>query len=101
MVGMSRCRVDTTLAVLHEGPELEPVRASATEAGHSCSLKSGARMFLYPEQYPSILSILPDVDLRPHHVLVSEAFLPLLFAEVRAIPSSRKMRPSSIVPYAL
>lgn len=100
IVKFNRCGEELR-SVLHNGPELEPVRASATTAGHSCSLKSGASMFLYPEQYPGILAVLPDVDLRPHHVVVSEAFLPLLFAEIAAIPSKRKMRPSSIMPYAI
>merc|ERR1712008_237148 len=61
----------------------------------------GASMFLYPDQYVSILSIMSGMDLRPHHVVVTEAFLPLLYSEISAIPSKRTMRPSSVQSFAL
>jgi hypothetical protein len=89
-------------AVLHEGPELETVRAAAKAAGHSCEhARSGASVFLYPAQYPSVLAVLAGVQLRPHHVVISEAFLPLLMSEISAIPSKQKMRPRSWQTLAL
>jgi len=88
-------------SVLQEGPGLETVRA-AKAAGHSCKhARSGASIFLYPAQYPSVLAVLSGMALRPHHVVISEAFLPVLESETSAIPSKQKMRPRSSQTFAL
>merc|ERR1712232_427905 len=71
---------------------LETVRSAARMAGHPCRLRSGASMFLYPDQYPSVLSTLRGVELRPHHIVVAQAFLPILVAAISQIPSKHKIR---------
>jgi len=77
IVKFNRCGKQLRTA-LHQGQQLETIRASAKSAGHSCMLPFGASMFLYPEQYDSILSIMSGMDLRPHHVVIADAFLPFL-----------------------
>jgi len=86
---------------LHKGRELETVRAAAADAHQSCKLRSGASIFVYPNQYQSIMCTLSDADLRPHHVLVSEAFLPLIYLELTKLPSRANVRPGRSQPYAL
>merc|ERR1712032_1584264 len=58
-------------------------------------------IFVYPDQYQSILAVLPDIELRAHHVVVCEAFLPLLYKEITTIPSKRNVRPSQQNLFAL
>mmetsp|Transcript_3550 Transcript_3550/g.6878 ORF Transcript_3550/g.6878 Transcript_3550/m.6878 type:complete len:143 (-) Transcript_3550:134-562(-) len=84
-----------------EGSELETVRTAAQQAGFEWKHPSGAAILLYPNQYESILSGLSLHELRPHHVLITEAFLPLLFNEICKIPSRANIRPSSLRPVAL
>jgi len=54
VVTFSRCGHQLQDA-LHKGTELEEVRAAAMAAGHVCRLASGASVFVYPNQYSSIL----------------------------------------------
>lgn len=81
---------------LHRGPELEVVRAMAEQTGHSCLLRSGASIFVYPQQYEVILSQIDEQKLRPHHVIVSEPFLPLVISETSKLRSRENMRPQSL-----
>merc|ERR1711870_197897 len=98
IVKFTRC-VQELQAALHNDRELEPIRAAAWQAGQSCKLSSsGASAFVYPQQYASILSVLQGCELRAHHVLIAEAFLPLLFAAISKIPSKKKVRPSCVTP---
>eukprot|EP00929_Paragymnodinium_shiwhaense_P107485 TRINITY_DN73601_c0_g1_i1.p1 TRINITY_DN73601_c0_g1~~TRINITY_DN73601_c0_g1_i1.p1 ORF type:complete len:607 (+),score=52.16 TRINITY_DN73601_c0_g1_i1:28-1821(+) len=85
---------------LHTGPQLETVRAAAKTAGHPCVLRSGASVFLYPEQYPSVLAVL-NMQLRAHHVVVCEAFLPLLYSDISVIPAKQKVRPTSLKVFGI
>merc|ERR1712232_922547 len=96
----TRCGKELRKA-LDTGDELETVRAAAKEAGHECHLRSGARIFVYPEQYRSILAVLPDTELRAHHVVICEAFLPLLYKDIAKIPSKCNVRPSQEKLFAL
>ena len=84
IVGFSRCG-EPSKSSLQEGRELEVVRAEAASYGQSCFLKSRAAMFVFPDQYEPIFSMLGQRRLKPHHVAISEAFLPLLAAEVALI----------------
>jgi len=95
-------RAGKALQIALHGRELEQVRAHMEEAGHSCHLKhSGASVFLYPDHYDRILKVVPLQTLRPHHVLIADAFLPLLKDEVNKLPSRAKVRPNSVQPFAL
>eukprot|EP00443_Scrippsiella_acuminata_P084925 CAMPEP_0115396648 /NCGR_PEP_ID=MMETSP0271-20121206/13402_1 /TAXON_ID=71861 /ORGANISM="Scrippsiella trochoidea, Strain CCMP3099" /LENGTH=639 /DNA_ID=CAMNT_0002820381 /DNA_START=27 /DNA_END=1946 /DNA_ORIENTATION=+ len=101
VVKFTRCGQDLQ-ETLHSGKELETIRAAAREAGQSCHLRlSGASIFVYPQEYASILSILRGCELRAHHVVIAEAFLPLLFEAVSKLPSKKKVRPSSVRPFAV
>eukprot|EP00746_Dinoflagellata_sp_MGD_P038723 gnl/MRDRNA2_/MRDRNA2_193155_c0_seq1.p1 gnl/MRDRNA2_/MRDRNA2_193155_c0~~gnl/MRDRNA2_/MRDRNA2_193155_c0_seq1.p1 ORF type:complete len:215 (-),score=32.34 gnl/MRDRNA2_/MRDRNA2_193155_c0_seq1:49-693(-) len=99
LVKLTRC--GEVRDALHRGMELEPVRAAAHEAGYICQMMSGVSMFLYPQQYASIISVLPDHGLRPHHVVIAEPFLPLLYQEIVNLPSKKRVQPSSANPLAL
>merc|ERR1711920_1087923 len=58
-----------------------------TSFDKSCILSSGARVFVHPDQYDKVLGALSLHKLRPHHVVVSEAFLPLVCEDIGALPS--------------
>merc|ERR1712232_438770 len=75
---------------LHEGPELETIRASLKQAGHASLLSgSGAGVFVAPNHYEAVRSLLERKELRPYHVVVSETFIELVYEAIRAIPSRR------------
>lgn len=93
IVRFSRSVKDLFPARLHTGRELEPVRAAAKEHDQECLLKSGASIFVYPTQYGSIKSVLQEHTLRRHHVVVAEAFLPLIYQEIIQIPSKSNIKP--------
>jgi len=59
---------------------------------------SGAHVFVYSAQYEQVLSWCKGFDLRAHHVIISEAFQPLLKEALRAIPSKRHVRTRSAHP---
>lgn len=101
IVKFSRCG-DKFKSALHESETLETVRSAMKSVGHPCFLeRTGASIFVYPAQYVSIMEILPKIDLRPHHVVVSDAFLPLVYSAIATISSKHKIKPSSLQPFAL
>merc|ERR1712187_1028140 len=61
--------------------------------GHACVLKCGASVFVYPDQYQSIMSVLKDFKLRSHQVICCEAFLPLIYHEIVKLPSKHNVKP--------
>jgi len=93
IVKFSRSVQDLFPKCLHTGQELEPVRAAAKEHGQTCILNSGASIFVYPNQYMGITSTLKNFELRRHHVVVSDAFLPLVYNEIIKIPSKSNIKP--------
>lgn len=100
ILGFTRCGAQLKQA-LQEGRELEDIRIAADNHGQSCLLKSGAGIFVYPNQYQPILSVLGQSRLKPHQVIVSEAFLPLVYREVAKLPSRANIRPCSLKTIAL
>lgn len=79
---------------LHEGRELEVVRMAAEEHGQSCILAFGASIFAHPNQYKHILLVVGQHTLKPHQVITSEAFLPLVYQAVASIPFRSNVRPN-------
>jgi hypothetical protein len=100
IVGFTRSGAALKCA-LHRGRELEEVRRVAGEHGQSCLFKSGTSIFVYPDQYVPILSVITRCRLKPHHVVVSEAFLPLLYDEIAKFPSRANVRPNLLKTTAL
>ena len=47
------------------------------------------------------LGVLPDTELRPHYVVICEAFLPLLYKEIAKIPLKSNVGPSLAKIFAL
>jgi len=78
---------------LHHGRELESIRMQFEEAGHSCILGSGGSIFLYPQQYTAVQAIVSQMQLKPHFLVVNEAFLPLVLEAIRSIPPKANVRP--------
>eukprot|EP00931_Biecheleriopsis_adriatica_P046829 TRINITY_DN26940_c0_g1_i1.p1 TRINITY_DN26940_c0_g1~~TRINITY_DN26940_c0_g1_i1.p1 ORF type:complete len:722 (+),score=100.54 TRINITY_DN26940_c0_g1_i1:123-2288(+) len=101
VVKFSRSIKDLFPSKLHKGEELETVRAMAEEKGQKCRLKSGASIFVYPNQYNAILSVLSSYTLQAHHVVVAEAFLPLIYNEIKQIPSKSNVKPIDWKLFAL
>merc|ERR1711971_778925 len=101
IVKFSRSVKDLFPAKLHTGELLETVRAAASKNCQPCRLKSGASIFVYPGQYCSVTFVLKDYTLKSHHVVVSDAFLPLIYDEVSKIPSKSNIKPigSSLLAY--
>lgn len=86
---------------LDQGRALEHVRDTAASFGQSCRLPAGAHIFVYPEQYEGVLASIRSHELRPHHVVVNEAFLPLVRSDLAALPSRANVRPGSLQPLAI
>lgn len=62
---------------------------------HSCAWKvdpPGALVFTYPAQYHEVRRQLKHIKLRTHHVVISEAFMPLLRETIRRLPSKMHVR---------
>jgi len=76
---------------LCNGRELEPVRAALEQRGHSWELPSGAKIFVYPEQFAAVAAVLARRELRPYHVAVVEAFEPLVREALSRLPSRQRI----------
>jgi len=85
-------------AVLSRGDELETVRAALEAEGHNWRLPSGAKMFVYPEQFAAAWETVRTRELRPCHVVVAEAFESLVQEAVRRLPARRDVRLRAIEP---
>lgn len=83
---------------LHRGPELEPVREALRQAGRKVALPSGASIFVYPEHYDTALLALKGLELRPQHVVIADAFQPLLDEAIAQLPGRASVRPKSTAP---
>jgi len=77
---------------LQNGPELEVVRASLSEAGYSSRLPSGAAIFVNPQEYAATMQVIARHTLRPYHIVVSEVFMPLVFEAITSLPCRSKVR---------
>lgn len=71
---------------LCDGPELEPARAALEHANCRWHLPGGAKVFVFPEQFAAVSAALARHTLRAHHVVVAEAFEPLVHEAVRRLP---------------
>jgi len=76
------------------GPELLPVREAMERDGCPRILEGGAKIFVWPHQYPMVLEELrnQDISALPSHVIVAESLLPQLEASIATIPSQKNVR---------
>eukprot|EP00933_Yihiella_yeosuensis_P054760 TRINITY_DN53313_c0_g1_i1.p1 TRINITY_DN53313_c0_g1~~TRINITY_DN53313_c0_g1_i1.p1 ORF type:complete len:510 (-),score=81.57 TRINITY_DN53313_c0_g1_i1:250-1716(-) len=82
--------------VLLEGKELGPTRELMRAKGCDFVLEpSGAKVFVWPEQYPAVLDALRSLEmsLRTSHVIIAESLLPALEASIGAIAHKKNVRP--------
>jgi hypothetical protein len=63
---------------LSSGASLRACRDALEAAGHPFKLLCGTPVFVHPSQYRAVVSALSVYDLRPYHVVFSEAFEHLL-----------------------
>ena len=81
--------------VLIHGPQLQQVRRQLEAQGLDYTLPhSRAKMFVWPNQYESVLLALENLDivLRSSHVIASSSLLPALEASIATIPSAINVR---------
>lgn len=68
--------VDRTLRALSDTlltcDRLADVRDALLRNGHKVELPSGAKIFVRPEQYESVIATIEDMDLKPRHIVVSQ-----------------------------
>lgn len=80
---------------LLNGVDMHRVRESLAGAGHSCVLEpTGAKIFVWPEQYSMALHVLTEqkIDLHPSHVVIVESLLPQLQSCIESVPSRHNVR---------
>jgi len=87
-------------AVLDDGPELQPARAALTAAQMSWRVLGGAKVFVGPDKYHAVVSIVNRQKLRAHHVILEETFEPLLQAALSRLPSRCRVDQLSKEPIA-
>lgn len=77
------------------GPEMQHIREEMSAQDCPYVLEgSGAKIFVWPEQYQKVLQELEasSVRLRSSHVIVAESILPCLEASIATIPSQKNVR---------
>lgn len=96
----SRCP-DVFHKALNEGRSLEEIRSVMQQAGFSWRMLSGAKIFVYPQDYRAVVSATARLELRPHHVIMSEPFEPLVREALGHLPSRRRvdLRSAATVAY--
>jgi len=79
-------------SALLEGEELRICRDALAANGFSAEQPSGAKVFVLPEQFDSVLSAIDSLDLKPWHVVVSEEFEKAVDQAVKRLPSQAQVR---------
>jgi len=81
--------VDRTLNTLRHallaGDELANVRDALVSHGHPIELPSGAKIFVRPEQYNSVVTSIEPMDLKPRHIVVSQEYDTLVNRVIGAV----------------
>eukprot|EP00440_Ansanella_granifera_P005889 gb/GFBE01006387.1/.p1 GENE.gb/GFBE01006387.1/~~gb/GFBE01006387.1/.p1 ORF type:complete len:491 (+),score=92.20 gb/GFBE01006387.1/:1-1473(+) len=84
--------------ILLEGEELRAIRDCMTAEGCDFVLRpSGAKAFVWPEQYQAVMGALDSLGmpLRASHVIIAESLLPALEASMDGISSRKNVRPKT------
>lgn len=79
-------------AALLDGPELKTCREKMGQAGQSCELPCGAKVFVHAREYALALAMLSSRELRPYHVVVSSDMESLVMEAVGKIPCRSKVK---------
>lgn len=77
---------------LLEGEELKGCRDALASKGLSAELPCGAKVFVLPEQWDSVINAIDSLDLKPWHVVFSEEFEKALNEAVKSLPSKAQIR---------
>lgn len=85
------------VAALQQEPELMNIRTKLEEAGHACLLigeNAGAQVFVWPEQYQSVMAAVHALDQRlfTSNIVILRSLMPLLEDIVAKIPSKKNVR---------
>jgi len=79
-------------AALLEGIELKACREALAAEGFSPEQPSGAKVFVKPSQFDSVLSATASLDLKPWHFVVSDEFEKAVDEAVKSLPSKAQVR---------
>lgn len=79
---------------------LDSVRTTAQGFGQICRHRSGAHIFVQADRYSDVMKVIRQHQLRAHHVIVSESFLPLVRTAIASIPSRANIRERSLAVIA-
>lgn len=74
MISFSRYPAELHNA-LQTDPNLVPIREALRDAGHSCEVCMGAKLYCRPDQFDAVRSLIrsDDNEVRPYHVLVTQS----------------------------
>merc|ERR1712194_604701 len=78
---------------LYRSHELESIRDVILKSGNHYRHSSGAWIFVYPEHFRAVLQEAENLSLRPFHIIVTEAWKPLVYDIVAQIRSRLHMYP--------
>merc|ERR1712217_45760 len=82
---------------LENGTALRACRANLLDAGFDWKLRSGALIFVHPEQYVGVMEALGDTELKPYHVIVSSSFEYLLEEAIMDIGKGASVKARSCI----
>ncbi|CAE7676081.1 UVR8 [Symbiodinium sp. CCMP2592] len=99
LLEFTRCPAELT-EVLEQSEALRPTREALTREGFHWLQPTGAKVIVEPELM-RLLRSQRSVELRAHHVLVTEDLEDFVMDAVHSLPSRRKVRLRSATPMAL
>lgn len=77
--------------VLHMCPRLASCVQLLEDNGYPSELKSGAKLFVHPEQYEAVTQAIKDYDLRASHIIVAQDLEDSVTAAIQSLPKKHKV----------
>merc|ERR1712061_566633 len=78
--------------VLLEGPHLESCREELARHGFVPQLRCGAKVFVKPEHFESVVDEVMARELKPYHIVVSDDFVDLVDTAIKTLRSRLQVR---------
>lgn len=80
---------------LLEGPHLESCREELAKHGFSPELPCGAKVFVKPEHFESVVEEVMDRELKPYHIVASDDFVTVVDTAIKTLRSKSQVRVKS------
>jgi len=77
------------------GPYLKSCREELAKHGFSPELPCGAKVFVKPEHFESVVDEVIDRELKPYHIVASDDFMILVDTAIKTLPSKSQVRVKS------